>query len=235
MPLYENGDKIVGGHPTTIEEHPHQVSVRLNEYHKCGGSIISKTRVVTAGSSHCVQPFAPAVLYSILAGSTNRSDTDSPTAQIRLVSRFVWHPDADIAVMIVEAAFEFGRAVHAIEMPPLGAPTAEGAMATVTGWGRQTENITKTAEILRVVTMPIVSNENCNKSYEVLRSIEDQELCAGVPEGGRDSCNGDSGGPLVVDGVLHGIVSWGRGCARPGYPGVYIRLSHFVNWIRSVQ
>lgn len=134
--------------------------------------------------------------------------------------------------MIVIAAFEFGRTIHAIELPPQGAPTAEGVMAAV-GWGWQTENIPKITEILRVVTLPIMSNANCNKSYE--EGIEDQQLCAGLPEGGCDSCNSDSGGPLVVDGVLHGIVSWGKGCARPHYPGVYTRVSHFVNWIRSVQ
>lgn len=26
---------------------------------------------------------------------------------------------------------------------------------------------------------------------------EGAELCAGVPEGGRDACQGDSGGPLL--------------------------------------
>lgn len=49
---------------------------------------------------------------------------------------------------------------------------------------------------------------------------------------------GDSGGPLqciLQDGrwFLAGITSFGSGCAKPGYPDVYTKLSFYIPWIKN--
>ena len=50
-----------------------------------------------------------------------------------------------------------------------------------------------------------------------------------------DSCQGDSGGPLICvennTPILRGIVSFGKGCGRPGLPGIYTRVSTYIDWI----
>ena len=60
-------------------------------------------------------------------------------------------------------------------------------------------------------------------------------LCASKP--GRDTCSGDSGGPLVGTSSGHaalvGITSFGDGCARPGHPGVYTRVTAIRAWVLS--
>lgn len=60
-------------------------------------------------------------------------------------------------------------------------------------------------------------------------------MCAG--KGKSDSCQGDSGGPLLVPNgdkyEIVGIVSWGVGCGRAGYPGVYTRVVKYLPWLRA--
>jgi len=87
--------------------------------------------------------------------------------------------------------------------------------------------------VLHHVNVPFVSDSDCRIGYP--GAISDDMICAG--EAGLDSCQGDSGGPLTcnVDNTtwLCGVVSWGRGCAQAGYPGVYTEVSYFSEWVNS--
>jgi hypothetical protein len=54
-----------------------------------------------------------------------------------------------------------------------------------------------------------------------------------------DTCQGDSGGPLMMftsskQWVLAGVTSFGYGCAKPGYSGVYTRVIAYLDWINSI-
>jgi len=91
--------------------------------------------------------------------------------------------------------------------------------------------------VLRKVSVRVVSNSNCLNKYSV-RGLEVTEnmICAAIPAGGKDSCQGDSGGPLFTprNEKLVGVVSWGVGCALAQFPGVYARVSLYVDFIASI-
>lgn len=48
---------------------------------------------------------------------------------------------------------------------------------------------------------------------------------------------GDSGGPLqgVAEGKLIGVVSFGVGCAKKEFPGVYAMVSSARRWIKETS
>lgn len=102
---------------------------------------------------------------------------------------------------------------------------------------------------LREVAVPVSDTCQCHLTYQPYIVIDENGaeidlqvdaatmLCAGYETGGKDSCQGDSGGPLFFkqEGkfVLQGIVSWGAFCALPHYPGVYTRVSAYIDWIQD--
>ncbi|MBD5075227.1 trypsin-like serine protease, partial [Xanthomonas citri pv. citri] len=88
------------------------------------------------------------------------------------------------------------------------------------GWGLPSDNDNSISDVLREVTVPILSNSDCTAVYG--STITDNIVCIDST-GGKGTCSGDSGGPMnYVDGgrtVTRGIVSFGSstGC-ETGYP-----------------
>ncbi|XP_043584054.1 trypsin-4-like [Bombus pyrosoma] len=223
--------RIVGGQPASIDEHPYQVSLRFNNRHVCGGSIISEQWIVTA--AHCVQ--SPLVrFFSIKAGT---SDLTEDNATVVTAVEIITHEsydrsiaDYDIALIRLEKRLVYSSRVKPILLAPIADHYTAGSNAMVTGWGVLRNNGPLTTR-LRKVQVPLVSSAQCSRLY-ITRPITRRMICAGyVNTGGKDACQGDSGGPLVQHDKLIGIVSWGFGCARPSYPGVYTRVTVLRSWI----
>ena len=73
-------------------------------------------------------------------------------------------------------------------------------------------------------------------NFTAMNVQENIMMCASGSNG-QDACFGDSGGPLYdeIEGVLVGIVSFGRGCGDINFPGGYTRISAMVRLIYDLR
>ncbi len=114
--------------------------------------------------------------------------------------------------------------------PDETAAWAPGAIALASGWGALSEG-GSFPEQLHSVQFNMLADSVCGAEAAYGTGFQPETMvCAGEPAGGKDTCQGDSGGPLVVPlnggaARLVGDTSFGSGCARPGFPGVYGRVA----------
>ena len=139
----------------------------------------------------------------------------------------------DLAIIKLRSKTVFTDSIKPICLPQRNRDYA-GQLAIVTGWGH-TSFGGKGSPQLRQVSIPVWNNTSCDASFSV--AITDTMLCAGNKHGGKDSCQGDSGGPLMLQGpnkrwMIIGVVSWGIKCGHPNYPGVYTRISKYIDWVK---
>jgi len=235
--------RIVGGEEAADGEFPWQVSLRsigaLGATHFCGGSIIDKDWVLTA--AHCCAGQVPASMHVVAGGIklNNFENEEEP----RNIDHIISHPNYsastitnDACMLKLKESLEWTEFVKPIALPAAGQETPAGTECIVTGWGTLSEGAFGLPNVLHKVTVPVVSDEDCNGAYSANGyTVADSMICAGEEEGGKDSCQGDSGGPFVCGEELVGIVSWGIGCARKGYPGVYTQNSYFMDWIMETM
>lgn len=221
--------KIVGGTATTIEQHPYQVSIQQNGGHFCGGSLYKRDIVVTA--AHCLQGDVNVEQLSVRVGSTNRKQG----GQVVKVKAFRNHPKYsgrthanDVAIIRLVKNVTQNSAVRTIALAK--STPATGTSAVVSGWGVKRAGAYIAPTELLEAEVKIIDYKVCGSSeFKYGRTIGSSMVCA--MEESRDACQGDSGGPLVSGNQLVGVVSFGKGCAEEGYPGVYADVPKFHSWI----
>ncbi|XP_011557938.2 trypsin, alkaline A-like [Plutella xylostella] len=232
--------RIVGGSATTIDRYPFGAVVLFLSNggffrQHCGGSIINENAVLTA--AHCLHRRRNDQ-FRIRVGSTQASSGGSVHAVNRLISHASFNhntQDNDLAIMRTTTQINFlPGLVAAGTFAGSNYNVPDGASVWAIGWGAGRPN-GPGSEQLRHVEIWTVNQAVCRARYQNIRmTVTDNMLCSGwLDVGGRDQCTGDSGGPLLHDNVVIGVSSWGQGCASAEYPGVNVRVSRYIDWIRT--
>merc|ERR1712071_643883 len=81
---------------------------------------------------------------------------------------------------------EFPHQENSISLPSDGKEYSAGTMCTVSGWGTTSEGGSLGSALMKV-TVPVVSDDDCRAAYGQ-SDVADSMICAGLDEGGKDSC-----------------------------------------------
>ncbi|OGS07386.1 MAG: hypothetical protein A2270_00240 [Elusimicrobia bacterium RIFOXYA12_FULL_51_18] len=221
--------KIIGGIDAVKGEFPFMVlivSQQGDQLEMCGGSLIRKNWVLTAG--HCVNGNVKAAFV----GAHDLRELKQTVGIERFSpSEVIRHPNYNSNTGLVDYDFALLRLNGESKFPPISLNRGElsGKIAlTIAGWGLTKEG-GQPSNILKTVSVPLVSEEKCRKDWPEFTA---RMLCGGSNKKG--AFHGDSGGPVFIGSgpntTLVGVVSGGG----PGKYTLYGKVSSIISWTDSI-
>ncbi|XP_020797847.1 serine protease SP24D [Drosophila serrata] len=231
-PGYIDG-RIVGGVDAGKNQFPHQISLRNGGSHSCGGSILSRTYILTA--AHCVTNEDSDGKYVAVAAErlTVRSGSNDRFSGgiLSQVAEVIFHEnygnfENDIALLRLDTPLIYSASIQPIALPTVDTPV--DANIIISGWGRLWHQ-GDLPRYLQYNTLKSISTELCD---ELIGFDFPGELCL-IHEEDNGACNGDSGGPAIYNGEVVGIAGFVVGGCGSNYPDGYARVYYFREWIRK--
>ncbi|XP_071810572.1 trypsin-like [Asterias amurensis] len=242
--------RIVGGEDAARGAWPWYAQLYFRGFFSCGGTLVENKYIVTA--AHCVDVLGGkvATYWKVILGKNRENDSEENDEYVSDVTQVIIHEsynrnnnDNDIAVMVLASPLpEESQFINSVCLDAgVSAGFDISSVCYIAGFGNTREG-GNNADVLQETMIPLIEHRDCVGYYPV--SISYNMICAGYMKGGIDACQGDSGGPLVCSRrdasanverwYLTGITSWGHGCARRNYPGVYTKVARYGDWLENV-
>ncbi|XP_038133186.1 tissue-type plasminogen activator isoform X2 [Cyprinodon tularosa] len=244
--------RMFGGRYSDITEQPWQALINVYQarlrkhFHRCGGVLIDSCWVLSA--AHCFEISDKADKLEVVLGRTFRKQNSS-SEQIFKVEKYWIHEkfnnetfDNDIAILKLQTDIGIcavdSPEVHPACLPESGLVLPDWTECEISGYGKNSEFSDEYSEQVKRGHVRLWPKERCVPEVLSGRTVTSNMLCAGDTRGLDDACKGDSGGPLVCRNkdrmTLMGVISWGDGCGQKDKPGVYTRVSHYIDWINGI-
>lgn len=224
--------RVINGHDAPPGAHPYQAALLINGAGFCGGSLIRTDLVLTA--AHCIDDAqnVQVVLgyHDVYEGLNSHNVILTWDVDVHPE----WNRGAlqnDIGVVRIPPV-RLSNTIQTIRLAEANARNYAGEIATLSGWGRTSDDSNSIAPYLQTIQLEVLTNLRCRLNF-LGQIINDQHICTSGNNGQINvgACNGDSGGPLVVNGEQVGVVSFGGGRCAAGFPTAFARVSWFRSYI----
>ncbi|XP_068045471.1 acrosin-like [Anomalospiza imberbis] len=219
-----------------------QATLENGTWHMCSGALIHPQWVLTV--AQCFARAGDISIYEVVMGTTDVAQP-GPEAAVRRIQRLLVHQHYvaatarnNIALLELEQPVECSDYIQLGCVPDSSLAVPELKTCYMAGWRATPDSAPGPRLVLQEAKVRLMDVQLCNSSRWYGGAVHPQDLCAGYPRGGIDTCQGDIGGPLVCkDNTgdyfwLVGLASWGKGCAGAKRPGVFTSTQHFHTWIQ---